>query len=118
MNDDERTISDRLEGARPSDARPMAGFACKGPQHAAALDRVRAWTRLRFGLPDEAAVLVAEIACALPGCPPLETVVVFWTDEATRHRFNWKPEADKLLRLYDELLPVAPSASVGRGARA
>ena len=36
--------------------------------------------------------------------------------EATRHRFNWKPEADKLLRLYDELLP--PSASVGRGARA
>jgi glycosyltransferase involved in cell wall biosynthesis len=32
--------------------------------------------------------------------------------EATRHRFNWKPEADKLLRLYDELLPVAPSASI------
>jgi glycosyltransferase involved in cell wall biosynthesis len=32
--------------------------------------------------------------------------------EATRHRFNWQPEAEKLLRLYDELLPVAPSHSV------
>jgi glycosyltransferase involved in cell wall biosynthesis len=38
--------------------------------------------------------------------------------DETRHRFNWKPEADKLLRLYDELLPVAPGASVTRGARA
>ena len=38
--------------------------------------------------------------------------------EATRHRFNWKPEAEKLLRFYDELLPVGPSDSVARGARA
>jgi hypothetical protein len=92
VNDDERTISDWLEGAHPSDAQPMAGFSRKGPQHAAARDGVRAWTRSRFGLPDEAAVLVAEVGCALPGCPPLETVVVFWTDAATRHRFKiFKP---------------------------
>jgi hypothetical protein len=53
---------------------------------------VRAWTRLRFGLSEEPAVLVAEIACSLLGCPPLETVVVFWTDAATRHRFKiFKP---------------------------
>jgi glycosyltransferase involved in cell wall biosynthesis len=38
--------------------------------------------------------------------------------EATRHRFNWQPEAEKLLRLYEELLPVAAGDSVARGARA
>jgi len=50
------------------------------------------WTRERFKLPPEAAVLVSEIACAVPGCPPLETVVAFWTEDATRHHFKlFKP---------------------------
>jgi hypothetical protein len=56
--------------------------------HREALERVREWTRVHFRLPDGSAILVAEVACRLPGCPPLETVVVFWTDEATRHRFK------------------------------
>jgi glycosyltransferase involved in cell wall biosynthesis len=38
--------------------------------------------------------------------------------EAARHRFNWKPEAEKLLRFYDGLLPVTPSGSLARGAEA
>ena len=32
-------------------------------------------------------VMVSEIACAAPGCPPLETHVVFWT-AAGRHHFK------------------------------
>ena len=51
----------------------------------------RAWTRARFALPEDAVILVSEIACGLPGCPPLETVVAFWTDDR-RHRFKlFKP---------------------------
>jgi len=47
------------------------------PEHTVALDRVRAWTRERFALPDDAAILVAQVSCNLPGCAPLETAVAF-----------------------------------------
>jgi hypothetical protein len=81
-------LSERPDSGDPRMA--MLRFG-KSPGCREALDRVREWTRLRFRLPDEAVILVAEIACRLPGCPPLETVVVFWID-ATRHRFKvFKP---------------------------
>jgi hypothetical protein len=72
----------------------------KRPEQLAALDRVRAWTRERFRLPDDSAILVSEVACALPGCPPLETVVAFWTEsdgrlDVLRHHFKlFKPVAE------------------------
>src|SRR5262245_10004398 len=78
----------------------MLGFINKSPDHSAAVDRVQAWTRARFALPDAATVSVSQVACALPGCPPLETVIVFWIDE-TRHHFKiFKPVADVA---YDDL---------------
>ena len=68
------------------------GFARNSPAHAQALDRVRAWTRERFKLADDVPIVVAEIACGLPGCPPLETVVAFWTAGDRRHQFKlFKP---------------------------
>jgi nitrate reductase delta subunit len=64
----------------------------KPPEHTAALDRVREWTRVRFQLGDTAAIMVAEVACGLPGCPPLETAVAFWTEGDRRHHFKvFKP---------------------------
>ena len=72
----------------------MLGFIKKSPDHLAALDRVREWTRARFQLADEAAILVAEVACMQPGCPPLETVVAFWADERRHHFKIFKPVAD------------------------
>lgn len=75
----------------------------KSPIHAAALERVREWTRARFQLGEEAAVLVAQVSCQLPGCAPLETVVAFWTDEQ-RYRFKvFKPVADVVA---DDLPPA------------
>ena len=74
------------------------------PERLQALDRVREWTRERFKLPDEATIMVTEIACALPGCPPLETVVAFWTDADKRHHFKlFKPMQDVVL---DDLPPT------------
>jgi hypothetical protein len=58
------------------------------PEHGDALSRVREWTCERFKLPADATILVSEIACVLPGCPPLETVVVFWIG-TTRHHFKF-----------------------------
>jgi hypothetical protein len=70
---------------------PNIGFRRKPPGHAAAADRVRAWTRERFALPADAVVMVAEVSCAVPGCPPIDTMVAFWTED-TRHHFKvFKP---------------------------
>jgi hypothetical protein len=64
----------------------------KRPGQLRALDRIKDWTRARFKLPEDAAVMVTEVACGLPGCPPLETVVAFWTGTDTRHHFKvFKP---------------------------
>ena len=66
----------------------MLGTFKKSPEQRDALHRVEAWTRARFKLAPEEAVMVTELACALPGCPPLETVVAFWTTDQTRHHFK------------------------------
>jgi hypothetical protein len=66
----------------------MLGSTKKSPEHLQALDRVKDWTRERFSLPQDAAILVSEVACSLPGCPPLETVVAFWTADEKRHDFK------------------------------
>jgi nitrate reductase delta subunit len=71
----------------------MLGFTKKVPD-GSALDRMRGWTRARFKLTDDETVMVSEITCGVPGCPPIETHVVFWTD-AGRHHFQiFKPVAE------------------------
>lgn len=51
-------------------------------------------TRERFGLGDDDAVLAVEVACSLPGCPPLETAIAFWAC-GVRHQFKlFKPMRD------------------------
>ncbi len=66
----------------------------KAPFQDAALDRAREWTRARFALTADETVMVSEIACGVPGCPPIETHVVFWT-AAGRHHFKiFKPLAE------------------------
>jgi nitrate reductase delta subunit len=62
------------------------------PSPAEALDRIEEWTRERFALAQDTAILVSEVACGLPGCPPRETVVVFWSERDKRHQFRiFKP---------------------------
>jgi len=69
----------------------MLAFSRKSPEHAAALERVRGLARERFGLPEESPVLVAEVGCAVPGCPPVETVIAFWSNERRHHFKIFKP---------------------------
>ncbi|MFZ5692201.1 MAG: hypothetical protein ACOY5F_13195 [Pseudomonadota bacterium] len=63
-------------------------------ENAEAAARLKAWTRHRFSLTPECAILVAEVTCGLPGCPPIETVIAFWSSD-TRHSFKvFKPLAE------------------------
>ena len=66
----------------------MFGTFQKSRTHTDALKRIEGWTRVRFTLTTNEVVLVTELACALPGCPPLETIVAFWTADTTRHHFK------------------------------
>lgn len=75
----------------------MFAFARKNPERLSLVERLTEWTRERFDLPREAAVSVSEIACPLPGCPPLETVVTFWVAD---QRYQFK--------VFKSLAEVAP----------
>jgi len=80
----------------------MLGFA-KTLENTVAIERVREWTRTRFALTGEDTVMVSQIACTVPGCPPIETHVVFWT-AAGRHHFKiFKP----LAQVSEDDLPPA-----------
>ena len=81
----------------------MLAFTKKSPDHVAALDRVREWVRARFKLAEETAIMVAELACAVPGCPPIETAIAFWSDERRHHFKVFKPVAE----IVDDDLPPA-----------
>ena len=56
--------------------------------------RVREWVRGRFKLSADTPIMVSEITCNLPGCPPLETVVAFWENDARHHFKLFKPVAE------------------------
>jgi len=75
----------------------MFGSVKKSPERRQVIERVTEWTRKRFSLPQEAAISVAEVACTLPGCAPLETVVMFWIAEQ-RYQFKlFKPVAEVVI---------------------
>ena len=79
----------------------LFGRAAPDTSELAALENIRAWTRVRFKLGADAAVLVSEVACAVPGCPPLETAVAYWGQDETRHQFRlFKPMAEIV---YDDI---------------
>lgn len=95
---------------------PRLGSVKKSAGHLQAVRQVKGWTRERFSLGEDAAVMVSEVSCAVPGCPPLETVVAFWTDGDQRHHF-------KLFKPVEEVVPddlppawLKPSLRVLEGA--
>ena len=70
------------------------GLTKKSPGISAEQERVRTWTREHFNLGEEETIMVSELPCSDPGCPPVETHLVFWTP-AGRHQFKvFKPLAE------------------------
>ena len=64
------------------------GLSPRTPGHDRAVEMIQRWTRARLMLPEEAPILVSELACSRPGCPPLQTLVAFWTEDGERHHFK------------------------------
>jgi len=50
------------------------------------LDQIRYWMRQNFGFPKEAPIVVKEVPCIKPSCPPIETAIVaVLKNEPPRH---------------------------------
>jgi len=67
--------------------------------NADAVERVKDWTRARFGLGVEDTVLVVELEGSLPGFPPRETLVAFWGADERRHHFKVFKPADQVAEM-------------------
>jgi nitrate reductase delta subunit len=70
------------------------GMTKKRVDRSAEQERVLGWTRERFRLDDDEAIMVSELPCSDPGCPPVETHVVFWTQTGRQHFKVFKPLAE------------------------
>jgi hypothetical protein len=81
----------------------MLGFIKKTGNNGEAAGRLRGWTRARFTLAEDDTVMVSEVACAVPGCPPIETHLVFWTARGRHHYKIFKPLAEVI---EDDLPPA------------
>jgi nitrate reductase delta subunit len=97
----------------------MLARAKKSPTRLEAASRVKAWTRARFDLGDGATIFVSELESAVPGFPPLHTVVAFWTAERKHYHFRvFRPledvgEDDIPPSWYRDALAVTPGIDCG-----
>jgi hypothetical protein len=90
-------------GATPQGVTLRLGTQKKSAAHREALARVKGWTRARFRLTEDDTVMVTELECALPGCPPLETVLAFWTDDGQRRHYKFFKPVEQVVE--DDLPP-------------
>lgn len=77
------------------------------------LDRIRGWVRAEIPLSEVDTISVTELACAEPGCPPRETVIVIMPDTGP-----WlKARVHKALRdvLEDDVLWALRKAETVHG---
>ncbi|MCC2098954.1 MAG: hypothetical protein KDJ29_18835 [Hyphomicrobiales bacterium] len=98
---DENTAENATVSDMPKDNGASASpFTLKtfatGRAHLADVRKVKDWVRQRYSLQDDETCMVSEVACQLPGCPPVETVIAFWTEGGDkRHHYKiFKPLAD------------------------
>ena len=63
----------------------------KGPDESS---RIRAMVRTEFALADHAVVVVNELECSEPGCPPIHTAIfVFWPQSVEHYKLQ-RPMAE------------------------
>lgn len=67
-------------------------------------DRIKAWTRQAFHLGDETTLMVTELECREPGCPPVETVIAVLDGPGRTRRFKVHKAAGEMDRQDVEAL--------------
>ena len=63
----------------------IGAFGGRAGEDPARSSRIKAWVAAAFALQEGTAVMVTELTCTEPGCPPLETVIaIFAVGHAAR----------------------------------
>ncbi|MYT30401.1 hypothetical protein GTY73_16585 [Streptomyces sp. SID8354] len=88
------------------------------PQPGPKLREVKEAVRALLGLDDDTAVVVRELACTEPGCPPLETVIAVLPMDAPPRRWTLHHPADQITaeHLRSALLD-SPRTTADEGVR-
>lgn len=79
----------------------------------AAVGRVKRWVEEIRGLADGESVLVAELRCSEPGCPPVETSISVLGGEGTRQGKVHRPVAEVTREDVERLVRSDSELSVG-----
>lgn len=70
---------------RASDGDPFARFVEVSPY---ALDQIRYWLRQNFEMPKDTAIVIKEVPCVKPACPPVETAIMAMQKNAPPRLFK------------------------------
>jgi hypothetical protein len=80
---------------------------------------VKRWVRELFALADEVTVMVTELRCSEPGCPPLETVIAILTENGNRqhklHKSIEEVAEDDVRSLVADAVPSIEPAKSEKG---
>lgn len=61
-------------------------------------DRIKSWACATWALPDEATVMVTELECREPGCPPIETVIVLLEGPGKTRQYKIHKSAGEVIQ--------------------
>lgn len=63
--------------------------------------QVKQWVADIFQLPEEQTVMVTELRCSEPGCPPLETVIAIMGEQSGQRQYKLHKAAGDVT--YDDI---------------
>ncbi|MEY9873232.1 hypothetical protein ABH931_002714 [Streptacidiphilus sp. MAP12-33] len=94
----------------PSSGMPISGLLRRQPpEHTARLTAIKGQVRRELALGGDDTVVVRQLDCAEPGCPPVETVVAVLAADGTTRRWTLHhPVADITPRLLATTLASTP----------
>jgi hypothetical protein len=64
-------------------------FEPKPPGNADRIIRIRTWVRELLSIGDDVVIMVSELRCSEPGCPPLETLIAILDGPGQRRQFKF-----------------------------
>ena len=64
-------------------------FDPKPPANSEKILQIRSWVKDRLALDEETIVMVSELRCSEPGCPPLETLIAVMDGPGQRRQFKF-----------------------------